>query len=507
MVTVEMQTALNMPLPIISLIDRTSNRPARKRFVFMRSLEQIVWGAREKSNGVLAQLLQRLSQDSCIYTVHRASVDNDDAWLKEQEFQTILQIFRENCVHDVEVASTIGPASGYPKSTQDLHSTLTPLPMSNVHTHNIHPQETIPRPYQISNHLQSPSILPLDSQARRRVRQCSMIPLSVCVSALTTHGRNDGTVAVLKQIKALPRLWQMEIEQEKNHDEGVHDMTLHEEIQEEADETLENYDLAHELVIEYVQWMPSEEDDARVSQIVPGRSLQKQLEQLESFRTSKLNHLRVGSYVQPITFAGEKACLLRFFGWYQRAFEDPEPTMAVLTRPDLGARVQQYAEWLKNDRELKWSSISNYLAALIQSVLFALTTTTDASAEVYDQICNLRRQAEKQAAQDQLYRRKEACWLSWDDVQRTRQTAINTYNSADATKRRGLLKTVLLIILHSCAPPDRVVCLLCALSPVNDSDSSLRTLVRTGSNSQITPKPVVAEAGWCVGCRYDKTTA
>ena len=63
-----------------------------------------------------------------------------------------------------------------------------------------------------------------------------------------------------------------------------------------------------------------------------------------------------------------------------------------------------------------------------------------------------------QAGQDQLYRRRESNWLSWDDVMRTKQAAVAAYNAASAAVRKGLLKTVLLIMLHSCAPPDRVVC-------------------------------------------------
>ena len=69
-----------------------------------------------------------------------------------------------------------------------------------------------------------------------------------------------------------------------------------------------------ELVLEYVQYEADEGDDASVGQLQRiGRTLQKELVDLESFRTSKLNRLRITSAVQPSTFAGEKAALLRFF--------------------------------------------------------------------------------------------------------------------------------------------------------------------------------------------------
>ena len=63
---------------------------------------------------------------------------------------------------------------------------------------------------------------------------------------------------------------------------------------------------------------------------------------------------------------------------------------------------------------MKWSSIANYLAGLIQCLLFALSNCDDAPTDTYDQVCNLRRQAEKLAAQDQLYKRKDVSGSSLD---------------------------------------------------------------------------------------------
>ena len=63
--------------------------------------------------------------------------------------------------------------------------------------------------------------------------------------------------------------------------------------------------------------------------------------------------------------------------------------MDILRRRDLGERVQQYAEWLER-RSLKWSSVANYLASLVQSILFAHATCEDAPSGSYDEVCNLR---------------------------------------------------------------------------------------------------------------------
>ena len=85
----------------------------------------------------------------------------------------------------------------------------------------------------------------------------------------------------------------------------------------------------------------------------------------DRFRTSKLNRFRITSAVQMSTFASEKASLLRFMAWYAQTFQinESDITMDVLRRPDLGERVQQYAEALQT-RELRWSSIANVQNAI-----------------------------------------------------------------------------------------------------------------------------------------------
>ena len=50
------------------------------------------------------------------------------------------------------------------------------------------------------------------------------------------------------------------------------------------------------------------------------------------------------------------------------------------------------------------------LSALVQAVLYVIATAEDVATNSYDEICNLRRQTEKLAAQDQLYKRKDSSW-------------------------------------------------------------------------------------------------
>ena len=72
------------------------------------------------------------------------------------------------------------------------------------------------------------------------------------------------------------------------------------------------------------------------------------------------------------------------------------------------------------------------------------------------QMINLRRQAESHAAQDNLYKRRDKNWISWQDAQLTRLEAIRAYKAAKGQAKRDLLRSVLVISFLTIQPPDRV---------------------------------------------------
>ena len=90
-------------------------------------------------------------------------------------------------------------------------------------------------------------------------------------------------------------------------------------------------------------------------------------------------------------------------------------------------------------------AVANYLSSLIQCALFA-ATLIDGDFPEHQLLCNLRRQCEKAANESALYRRQS---VSWDDVMRTRVNAITAYNAADTSARRDMLRSCLIIMLHS----------------------------------------------------------
>ena len=165
MATVEPLTACDWPLPVVSVVDRrtASARQKRTRFLFVRSVEQIVWHAKDVSNGVFYQLMQRHSLESTIFRVDKACVEED--YLTAGEFNSVLAAFKTACVADVE--------------------------------------------------------------KRGRVRQCSLVPVAAAVSALTAHGHTPETSAVLRALKSLPKAWKLveqKEEHDRNNEVPSHPM-------------------------------------------------------------------------------------------------------------------------------------------------------------------------------------------------------------------------------------------------------------------------------------------
>ena len=364
MVTLEVNMVMGRTIPIVSFVDRTSRRMRRTRFVFTRSVEQSIWSNFGRSNGTFSNFLQRHSLHQSVYTASDEAIMNaagQGGWLTDAEYRQILDAFREHCCKDV----------------------MNP----------------------------------------KMVRKASKIPLSVCITALQEFGQRERTTAWLTAFNSLPRLWQMRLEDEEDASRGEVDLALKEDIDEAAEEGL---DFTTELVMVFCGFESLPEDDAKITQLPAAKinqQLARELKDLESIRTSMLQHDRYTSAVKAETFATEKASLLRFLNWYSGEYSVEFPTLDILRRADLGQRVQAYTVSLQG-RELRWSSITNYLSGIIQCIVFAHSTLEQAPAHSYESVCNLRRQSEKLAAADQLYKRKDANWIDWHPQEESRTQTI-----------------------------------------------------------------------------------
>jgi hypothetical protein len=306
--------------------------------------------------------------------------------------------------------------------------------------------------------------LPLES--RGRVRMCTLLQLNHVPAICQKLGRSEKTTALLQALaQPLPPLWVAQAEQEANHDNLEHDLLLADRIDElELDE--ESCHLATELV-QYVPLAGDVADDEKAkSWTLPSvpSALKAELDAYSLHRTEPLNRLRDGSCVVDLTVGGDKATTLRFLGWLL-AVKEITPGLGVFCRAALSHWAEEYARGLAH-KGLKYSSIANYLNGLAMVCQFVYQTyevDPDALAmptTPLDELLRLRGQCESQAKGQQLYSRRDANWIEWDDAQKARMAAEAAYKALPTTaapaRKLQALKEWLIICLHTVQPPDRV---------------------------------------------------
>eukprot|EP00966_Prymnesium_polylepis_P123739 2861382-Prymnesium_polylepis.1 len=131
-----------------------------------------------------------------------------------------------------------------------------------------------------------------------------------------------------------------------------------------------------------------------------------------------------------------------------------------MVRPDLGALVQGYAEWLRENQRLRYGSIANYLNSLanITAWVYSTSPIPEATAALEPsplaQIYNLRGQAEGQSKTENMFEKRVGGWIDWADVQKARLEAVKRSEA-----KRGdlkLLRDAACLSMLSLIPPDRV---------------------------------------------------
>ena len=83
---------------------------------------------------------------------------------------------------------------------------------------------------QILTHFQTNVLL---TECKKKAKNVSLIPTSVCSAAAQAYGRNPRTVELLRGLSALPRIWRLEEERDALAQENLEDLVLEEEIENE----------------------------------------------------------------------------------------------------------------------------------------------------------------------------------------------------------------------------------------------------------------------------------
>jgi hypothetical protein len=300
----------------------------------------------------------------------------------------------------------------------------------------------------------------LSLEARGRVRRATQIPLPVCATLCRAFGRSPQAAAWLEAFsQPSPAVWQLQAEAEANASDGAVDYVLNEQLAE-----LEEADvrLADELKGSFLAYQEPEcdEEATRVYTLerVPP-ALEKALLDYERFRLEPLNRLRDGSAVVDSTVTADKSTALRFLGWLQRQ-HSVVPELKVFSATSLGARVESFVAFLRTERGCRFSTCANYINGLVSVAAYVLETSPSCEEGAsLEPLLRMRAQAESAAKQDHLWKRKDPCFIQFEDAQRARAAAIeahSAYAGTDHKKRLGLVRDCLILSFLTCQPPDRV---------------------------------------------------
>ena len=211
-----------------------------------------------------------------------------------------------------------------------------------------------------------------------------------------------------------------------------------------------------------------EEDEGRMKNYVLApipAVLARELETFIGYRTSTFQAKRAGGAVVSLSAEADKHNLLRFFGWLNKTDRVPANAflhVQLLLRPEMADWGQDYATWLRDNQNLRFSSVANYLNGLISVTSYVYMTyevpeqTAALDPSPLTQLINLRAQAEKASKQENLYNKRVGGWISWEQVQRARVKVMTTLAQCESSQRRALLREAAAISLLSLIPPDRV---------------------------------------------------
>jgi len=281
-------------MPVVTLCDRRAAGNRLVRFVYQRHLEAVLYGRMEGSTGPIWKMMNQAGIGSTALSVSKASVTAE--LITQAEFDALLSTFKESLPADLVDPCSVG-----------------------------------------------------------RIRICTLIPLAAAATVVRSFGRSTASMAWLRAVQQpIPHAWELHEEQEANAAEGVVDLVLNEQIDEQGFEA-EEMSFAQELMT-----MPSfaadADDETRLKtytlQRVPPL-LRKELDTYIAHRTATFAARRQGGAVQSISAESDATALLRFFGWQAATHRaDAGGSLSFLLRPDLGDIGQEYASWLQNTQQV-----------------------------------------------------------------------------------------------------------------------------------------------------------
>ncbi len=103
----------------------------------------------------------------------------------------------------------------------------------------------------------------------------------------------------------------------------------------------------------------------------------------------------------------------RFLGWLKREREVSPNLHGVFGTASLSEWVEQYLAFLRDERGCRFYTIANYVNSVISVASFVLETSDCEEGATLEPLLRMRGQAESQAKQDHLSKRKSPGWIAF----------------------------------------------------------------------------------------------
>ena len=304
-----------------------------------------------------------------------------------------------------------------------------------------------------------------DPSALGRIRSCTLLPLATAAAVCRQYGRSPASMGFLRCFhQQVPTNWELQEEAEQDAADGFYDPILHDKLDEHGFEA-EELTIAQELtqVPEFVD-TADDETKLRSYALSPTASLKRQLAAFVAHRTATFSARRSGGAVQSVSAEANCYGLLRFLGWMQKTNQVPAgATLDIdfLARADLGTKAQQWAQWLQQTQQIRFTSICNYLSSLVSManyVYFELAVAEEVlgmSPNPLEQLVNLRDQAHGAIKEQNLYTpaNVKGGLITWPQAQETRVQVLSAVTARPPT---ATLKEAAMVSLMTLIPPDRV---------------------------------------------------
>ena len=194
--------------------------------------------------------------------------------------------------------------------------------------------------------------------------------------------------------------------------------------------------------------------------------LEKQLQAYQHHRTSTVNRQRHGKAVAKITVVENRKSLLHFLAWLKHEKGVSSPTLGVFAHARIGSLAQEFIE--EKEQACKHSRIAKLVATLVSAARFTLAILRakagpgkTVSTVPLDELIALHAQCLAEARKESKFSVavKPKAWLDWASCQRSRvaaEKALTEYKGSDAHAKLALTRSMCLLRVLTCMPPDRV---------------------------------------------------